>query len=110
MHTKFRPGMPRPSDARTLKTESGSSLFLDVQSHASITGEAAAKLDAYAKGTPKALEKFYAAREMIAREEEMGGEGGGGGAGPPGVVGQGGGAGALHGGLGEVSRDPRLRR
>ena len=105
MRVKHRPGMPKPQDARTLlKPDAASSLFVPSQSHASVVRETAAKLDAYTKGTPAGLQKFYAAREMIAREDGRGG--GSSSAGSPGVGGQGGGA----GGGGEVVRDPRLRR
>ncbi len=61
--------------------------------------ETAAKLDAYAKGTPASLGKFYAARERIAREAGV--EAGGNGAGSPAVT---------QAPVTDASRDPRLRR
>jgi len=64
--------MSKPPDARTLRTEPPSSLFVPAQSHSSVAKETAAKLDGYAKGTPASLQKFYAARERIAREAGQG--------------------------------------
>lgn len=72
MRTKYRPRLPKPPDARTLRPEpssSSSSLFVSMQSQCSLARETAAKLDAYAKGTPASLGKFYAVRERVAREE-----------------------------------------
>lgn len=50
--------------------EFGHSLFVEQESHAALAKETAAKLEAYAKGTPAALEKFYKVRERIRREEK----------------------------------------
>ena len=47
-------------------------LFVEQQSHVALARETAAKLDAYAKGTPAALEKFRAVRERILKEEQGG--------------------------------------
>ena len=61
----------KPPDARIALKKSGNSLFVEQQSHAALVKETAAKLQAYAKGTPAALEKFYKARERIKKEEEQ---------------------------------------
>ena len=61
----------KPPDARLALKKSGNSLFVDQQSHATLAKETAAKLEAYAKGTPAALDKFYKARDRIKREEEQ---------------------------------------
>jgi hypothetical protein len=93
--------MAKPPDARTLRTEPPSSLFVQAQSHSTVARETAAKLDAYAKGTPASLGKFYAARERIAREAGLGA--GSSGAGSPAVT-------VAQPPLNDASRDPRLRR
>ena len=110
MRAKFRPGMPKPADARTstLRTEPNSSLFVAQQSQSMLARETAATLDAYAKGTPASLEKFYAARERIAREAGQGA--GGSGAGSPAVADQGAAGGVAQAPRYDASRDPRLRR
>ncbi|KAL8794064.1 MAG: hypothetical protein Q9195_003364 [Heterodermia aff. obscurata] len=61
----------KPVDARVALKKRGDPLFVEQQSHAALVKEAAAKLQAYAKGTPVALEKFYKARERIKKEEEQ---------------------------------------
>ena len=61
----------KPPDARLALKQPGNSLFVEQQSHAALVKETAAKLQAYAKGTPAALEKFYKARERIKRVEEQ---------------------------------------
>jgi len=91
--------MSKPPDARTLRVEPPSSLFVPAQSHSTVARETAAKLDAYARGTPASLQKFYVARERIAREVGVGA--GCSGAGSPAVA---------QAPLNDASRDPRLRR
>ena len=61
----------KPPNALLTLKKSGNSLFVEQQSHAVLVKEAAAKLQAYAKGTPTALDKFYKARERIRKEEEQ---------------------------------------
>ena len=60
----------KPPDARIALKKRGNPLFVEQQSHATLAKDAAAKLQAYNKGTPAALDKFYEARERIKREEE----------------------------------------
>lgn len=60
----------KPPDARATLKSSGNSLFVEPQSHAALARETVAKLEAYAKGTPAALERFYKVRERIRREEQ----------------------------------------
>ena len=64
----------KPPDARLALKQPGNSLFVEQQSHAALVKETAAKLQAYAKGTPAALEKFRKARERIKREEQAAAE------------------------------------
>lgn len=61
----------KPPDARLALKKAGDPLFLEQQSHAALVKENTAKLQAYAKGTPAALEKFYKVRERIKRKEEQ---------------------------------------
>ena len=103
MRSKWRPSLPKPADARAhSKSEAGQSLFMTEQSHAMLAKETAAVLDAYNKGTPASLQKFYAAKERIAREDASGPGSGGAGSPATPVVPQGQGY--------DASRDPRLRR
>lgn len=60
----------KPPRARVSTKNAGNGLFVEQQSHVSLARETAAKLDAYAKGTPAALERFRAVRERILKEEQ----------------------------------------
>ena len=52
---------------------------MEPQSHAALARETVGKLEAYARGTPAALERFCRVREMMRREEmDAAGSGGGG--------------------------------
>ena len=98
--------MPKPADIRThSKSEAGQPLFVTQPSHAVLARETAAVLEAYNKGAPASLQKFYAAKERIAREDANGP--GSGGAGSPATPA----APAVSQWQGyDASRDPRLRR
>lgn len=110
MRAKYRPRLPKPPDARTVKNEG--SLFLsqeeDRLDHALVTKETLGALDEHAKNSQASLGKFYAAGEMIAREEGRGV--GSGGAGSPTILALRTAGSSVPAGSGDASRDPRLRR
>ena len=72
MRSKWRPAIAdaKPIDARVALKKSGHSLFVEQQSHAALVKETTAKFEQYEKGTPTALKKFKAIRELIKKEEE----------------------------------------
>lgn len=72
MKSKWKPKSrdEKPPDARAAMKKSGNSLFVEQDSHIALVKETVAKLEAYEKGTPAALKKFYEARERIKKEEQ----------------------------------------
>lgn len=72
MKSKWRPKSKedKPTDARAALRKSGNSLFVEQESHVALVTETVSKLEAYEKGTPAALKKFYEARERIKKEEQ----------------------------------------
>ena len=121
MKAKWKPKSrdEKPPDARAAMKRSGNSLFVEQESHIALVKETVAQLEAYEKGTPAALKKFYEARERIKKEEQ---EAASSGKGPPMGTGNAGAASPSAPVAGsapvvpmaapgyDASRDPRRRR